>query len=97
MFPDGLPRYGMSTVAALSEELVHQNHRPTGSWSQAYRHGINDDELRAIEPCDAPGTTVTFRARLDGPADLVDADLDGFRWLAITRTWSSGDGGDAAP
>lgn len=86
MLPDGLPRRGMPTVAALSEELVHQNHRPSGSWSQAYRHGIPDDELRAIEPHDAPGTTVTFRARLDGSPDLVDADLDGFRWLAITRT-----------
>lgn len=83
--PDGLPRRGMSTVAALSSELVHQNHRRGGSWSQTYRHGMPDDELTSIEPEDGSGTSVTFNASLDGPQDLVDTDLDAFTWLTITR------------
>lgn len=31
LLPDGLPRRGISTVAALSHVLVHQNHRRDGS------------------------------------------------------------------
>ena len=53
--PDGLPRRGMSTVAALSSELVHENHRGDGSWSQTYRYGIPDQELRAIECGESTG------------------------------------------
>lgn len=79
--PDGLPRRGMSTVAALSRELVHQNHRHTGSWSQTYRHGIPDDGLAAIEPREVSGTSVTFRTSLEGPRDLLGTDLDAFPWL----------------
>lgn len=44
LLPDGLPRRGMSTVAALSSELVHENHRGAESWSQTYRYGIPDKE-----------------------------------------------------
>lgn len=46
--PDGLPRRGMSVVAALSERLVHENHRAEGSWSQTYQHGIPDAGLRGV-------------------------------------------------
>ena len=34
MLPDGHPRRGMSVVAALSDWLVHTNHRREGSWTQ---------------------------------------------------------------
>ncbi|RIK13465.1 MAG: ATP-binding protein [Acidobacteria bacterium] len=84
--PDGLPRRGMSTVAALSSRLVHQNHRRDGSWSQTYRRGIPDDDLAAVEPRETTGTSVTFTASLDGPRDLVDTDLDAFPWLTVRRT-----------
>ncbi|WP_114905761.1 ATP-binding protein [Ornithinimicrobium murale] len=86
VLPDGLPRRGMSTVAALSRELTHQNHRHRGSWSQTYRYGIPDDELAAIDPRATSGTSVTFTAQLSGPADLTDTDLQGFPWLTVTQT-----------
>lgn len=81
--PDGLPRRGMSTVAALSSELIHTNHRRSGSWSQTYRHGIPDDELAAIEPSQQSGTSVTFTTQIDGPPELLDTDLEAFPWLRI--------------
>lgn len=81
--PDGLPRRGMSTVAALSSELIHTNHRRGGSWSQTYRYGIPDDELAAIEPSEASGTHVTFTTQIDGPQELLDTDLEAFPMLRI--------------
>lgn len=86
VLPDGLPRRGMSTVAALSSALIHANHRRSGSWSQTYRYGIPEEELVAIEPRDASGTSVTFKAHLNGPSELADTDLEGFPWLNIERT-----------
>jgi DNA gyrase subunit B len=82
---DGLPRRGMSTVAALSPDLTHENHRANGAWSQTYRHGIPAGELRAIRAGRPSGTSVTFRpdARVSGPAALTDADLIAFPWLRI--------------
>jgi len=83
--PDGLPRRGMSTVAALSSLLVHQNHRSNGAWSQTYRHGVPDDELRAIDPSTTSGTSVTFLAgeEVNGPASPTAEDLRAFAWLRI--------------
>lgn len=81
--PDGLPRRGMSTVAALSSELVHENHRADGAWSQTYRHGIPDDELTALDPRPASGTRVTFRTQVTGPTRLTDHDLHAFASLVI--------------
>lgn len=83
--PDGLPRRGMSTVAALSSVLLHENHRESGSWSQTYRHGIPDEDLAEIEPRASTGTTVTFLTDLTGPPDLTEEDADHFRWLTIRR------------
>jgi DNA gyrase subunit B len=83
--PDGLPRRGMSTVSALCPVLVHENHRATGAWSQTYRHGIPDGELRAVPAARSSGTSVTFRPGVEvvGPDSLVEADLTAFPWLRI--------------
>lgn len=40
LLPDGLPRRGVSVVAALSDWLVHLNRRPDGAWEQRYEHGL---------------------------------------------------------
>ena len=85
LLPDGLPRRGMSTVAALSIELVHENHRGAESWSQTYRYGIPDQDLTAIEGRGSSGTSVTFRAEIAGPADLTDGDVLAFPWLRVER------------
>ena len=59
--PDGRPRQGMSTVAALSTWLVHTNRRRTGAWTQRYERGIPVTGLLPIPDQDATGTTVRFR------------------------------------
>ena len=81
--PDGLPRRGMSIVAALSANLVHDNHRPRGAWSQAYHHGVPDDALCAIPASDTTGTSVTFRTDLAGCDRLSAEDMCAFPWLQI--------------
>lgn len=81
--PDGLPRRGMSTVAALSSVLLHENHRESGSWSQTYRHGIPDEDLAEITPRGSTGTTVTFLTDVAGPTDLKEKDAGHFRWLTM--------------
>jgi DNA gyrase subunit B len=83
--PDGLPRRGISVVAALSAVLVHENHAASGSWSQTYRHGVPDGELRAVTPSGSTGTTVAFRVDGDihGPESLTDDDLTAFPALRI--------------
>jgi topoisomerase-4 subunit B len=78
LLPDRLPRRGMSSVAALSFVLVHENHRADGAWSQTYRHGIPDDDLERIGPRGHSGTVVTFRADIGGPDRLTGADLTAF-------------------
>ena len=83
--PDGLPRGGMSTVAALSSDLVHVNHRRTGAWSQTYRYGVPDDELVAVEPRERSGTSISFTAPVAGASRLEDSDLEAFPWLRIVR------------
>lgn len=83
LLPDGLPRRGMSSVAALSSVLVHENRRADGSWSQTYRHGLPDRELAPVAGGGRPGTNVSFRADLDGPVDLTPEDLHAFRWLRV--------------
>lgn len=81
--PDGFPRRGMSTVAALSSELVHENHRADGAWSQTYRHGIPDADLTPLDQGPARGTSVTFRTDVTGPTRLTDHDLHAFASLVI--------------
>lgn len=58
--PDGHPRRGMSVVAALSEWLIHTNHRHGGSWTQRYEHGMPVTDLLPIPGNDTTGTTVRF-------------------------------------
>ena len=58
--PDGHPRRGMSVVAALSEWLVHTNHRRNGSWTQRYERGVPVTDLTPIESDGTTGTTVHF-------------------------------------
>lgn len=58
--PDGQPRRGMSVVAALSEWLVHTNHRRDGAWTQRYERGIPVTELLPIPDNGTTGTTVRF-------------------------------------
>jgi len=60
VLPDGLPRWGMSVVAALSTTLIHENRRATGGWTQTYRHGVPATELVEVTGDGTTGTTVTF-------------------------------------
>lgn len=60
LLPDGLPRRGMSSVAAHAERLVHTNQRGGRSWSQEYRHGVPEDELVAVAVRGRSGTVVGF-------------------------------------
>lgn len=83
--PDGLPRRDMSTVAALSSELVHENHRGGESWSQTYRFGIPDQDLSPVRWRGSSGTIVTFLAEIAGPAELTDDDVRAFAYLRIER------------
>ncbi|OFE18866.1 hypothetical protein BA895_01455 [Humibacillus sp. DSM 29435] len=83
LLPDGLPRRGMSTVAALSSELIHDNHRNDGSWSQTYRRGIPDEELTPLEPRARSGTSVTFRTEIIGPSAPTDEDRLAFPSLNV--------------
>lgn len=63
--PDGAPRRGMSTVAALSRWLIHTNRRHGGAWTQRYESGVPVTDLVAIEGDGKTGTTVHF---MPGPA-----------------------------
>lgn len=83
VLPDGLPRRGMSSVAALSAVLTHENHRANGAWARTYRHGIPNGSLSSVEPRDRPGTTVTFTACVDGPDWLTESDLAAFPNITI--------------
>jgi len=83
LLSDGLPRRGLSTVAALSSQLVHENHRDDGAWSQSYRHGIPDSDLMPLPPRGHTGTVVTFRSDVTGPSELTDEDRAAFPFLEI--------------
>lgn len=86
LLPHGLPRRGMSSVAALSALLVHENHRAEGSWLQSYCYGIPEDELMPLPPRGHSGTVVRFRAVVDGPERHTDAVLAAFSALQINVT-----------
>ncbi|RAJ82651.1 DNA gyrase subunit B [Streptomyces sp. PsTaAH-137] len=58
--PDGRPRRGMSTVAALSTWLVHTNRRLNGSWTQRYEHGVPVTGLQPVPGDGTTGTSVRF-------------------------------------
>jgi topoisomerase-4 subunit B len=70
--PDGHPRRGMSTVAALSTWLVHTNRRQNGSWTQLYENGIPVTGLIPVAGHRPTGTTVHFLpAAVVGPGQPV--------------------------
>jgi topoisomerase-4 subunit B len=60
LLPDGQPRRGMSTVAALSTWLVHTNRRRNGAWTQRYEQGVPVSALVATPDGETTGTTVQF-------------------------------------
>ena len=60
LLADGLPRRGMSLVAAASPRLTHTNHRPDGSWRQVYRHGVPDGPIVELSGRGARGTVVAL-------------------------------------
>ncbi|NNM44726.1 ATP-binding protein [Knoellia koreensis] len=94
LLPDGLPRRGMSSVAALCPWLVHENRRAEGGWVQTYRLGVPEAELATLEPNGRSGTTVRFVPAPDvtGPSSLTTKDLDAHRWLRVVLT--RGDSGE---
>lgn len=81
---DGLPRRRVSTVAALSSTLVHENHRVDGAWSQTYHYGVPVRELTDLVADGHNGTTVTFTCTLDGPAFITAEDVTNLPWLYVT-------------
>jgi ribosomal protein S18 acetylase RimI-like enzyme len=97
LLPDGLPRRGMSTVSAASPSLLHDNWRTSGAWSQEYRFGTPQAELRELPPTGRTGTTVTVR--LPSPVDLDLTQLAvlvrGFAHVDVEV--SGGRGADGAP
>ena len=64
LLPDGEPRRGMSVVAACSRQLVHENRRREGAWTQTYEYGIPASELVELDEWVGTGTSVHLR-RLD--------------------------------
>lgn len=80
--PDGHPRRGMSVVAALTEWLVHTNHRSNGSWTQRYEHGIPATDLVPIREAGRTGTTVHFMpdAALLRSTAISAAELNDYTW-----------------
>ncbi|MFC7621876.1 ATP-binding protein [Microlunatus sp. GCM10028923] len=86
VLPDGLPRWGMSVVAALSSTLIHQNRRASGGWIQTYHHGMPATELIEIADDGTTGTTVTFT--LETPTDthrsLRPSDRSAFSSLRVS-------------
>jgi topoisomerase IV subunit B len=82
--PDGRPRRGMSTVAALSSWLVHTNRRRNGAWTRRYEHGIPVTGLLAIPDQHTTGTTVHFL-----PADSVRsmAEVSASTLRQLTAAW----------
>lgn len=83
--PDGLPRWGMSVVSALSATLVHENRRVEGRWMQTYHHGMPATTLAEAPGDGTRGTTVTFTldTGVDTDRSLRSPDLSGFGSLAV--------------
>jgi DNA gyrase subunit B len=81
LLPDGLPRRGLSVVAALSTELRHTNRRANGSWTQVYAHGVPVADVTELPPDGTCGTTIRFAADREVVVDL-DVDADRLRGLA---------------
>ncbi|SMG45143.1 hypothetical protein [Agreia pratensis] len=77
--PDGEPRRGMSAVAAACEQLVHENRRHDGAWSQTYERGVPTSALEDAGQQSETGTVVRL-CRLDRQV-VADVDLARLRSL----------------
>lgn len=86
VLPDGLPRWGMSVVAALSTTLIHENRRATGGWAQTYHHGIPATELVEITGGRTTGTAVTFTLQSTPGTHhtILPSDQSAFRSLRFS-------------
>ena len=87
--PDGRARQGMSAVAASCRELVHENRRHDGAWSQAYEYGVPTSDLVELTHWNGTGTTVRLRQLDTLAVSGVDVAqlrsyLDGFRNVEVT-------------
>ncbi|MBZ2197077.1 ATP-binding protein [Occultella gossypii] len=100
LLPDGLPRRGMSTVAAPSRWLEHTNRRIAGSWTQRYLHGVPSNDLVELPPRPGAGTTVRFLLDPDlGMATELDTGLlERYAHLTVELRDETGapDGGPAS-
>jgi DNA gyrase subunit B len=105
LLPDGLPRTGMSVVAALSTWLVHENRRLDGAWTRRYHRGLPESELTEVDAGAHTGTVVHFQPdpEIFGDQPLTVAELrpllERFSTEAVieVRRQSSGGGGSSAP
>ncbi|SKA96347.1 DNA gyrase subunit B [Agreia bicolorata] len=88
VLPDGEPRRGMSAVAASCEQLIHENRRHDGAWSQTYERGVPVADLVEVKQWSGSGTTVRLRQldrRVVAGLDLAELGslLSGFRNLDV--------------
>ncbi len=81
ILPDGHARRGMSVVCALSEWVLHENHRLDGAWAQRYERGVPIGDLTELAADGVTGTLVHFMPRRD-LTQLVERDLG-----AVTADW----------
>ncbi|WP_020389577.1 ATP-binding protein [Kribbella catacumbae] len=77
LLPDGLPRSGMSVVAALSSWLIHENRRLDGAWTRRYEHGLPESALTEVAAGPHTGTVVHFHPdpEVFGDQSLSPEDL----------------------
>lgn len=85
MLPNGHPRRGISVVAALSSELVHENRRIEGGWTQTYRFGVPETALTPLVGTASAGTTVSFRPAfwVAFPVEAVQAAVSAYPHLSV--------------
>lgn len=82
VLPDGLPRTGMSVVAALSTWLIHENRRggiakESGAWTRRYEHGLPESALTEVAAGPHAGTVVYFQpdSEVFGNQTLTEQEL----------------------
>ena len=83
LLPDGLPRSGMSVVAALSSWLVHTNVRAEGAWSARYEHGLPVGRPVAVAAGVRTGTGTGTSVHVMPDVALVGGSLDVDRLRAV--------------
>lgn len=86
LLPDGRPRRGMSTVAAVSPFLIHENRREEGAWRQTYRHGRPDSDLHEVPGDGRAGTTVSVRLPAEIDEQTLRPLVAGFAHLTVRVT-----------